>query len=173
MCQGKEHEIGGRCSLHRIREVRLRKGATLETVSQRMSCPVELLAAEEDPSRDLAISRLQAWSNALGVAVSDLLIEPSSIISLPGLTIERLDHMEKLAKQIIDHTRERKALVFANGLARQLKELRPRRFGIPLVENGGHHESNGCSQANPRWVNAEQRLGPFHRRNQGDAVSLN
>ena len=63
-------------ALHRIRDVRLAEGVSLEAVARRMNERPSLLKKEECCDADLRLSDLYRWQSALGVPLIDLLAEP-------------------------------------------------------------------------------------------------
>ncbi len=117
----------GEKHLHRLREIRQCVGLTLEQVARAMGTTVATAAFEEDPGSDLPVSTLMRWQRALGVPFQRLLVEPDSAISLPGLTDERLSKLEGIAQDLRSAAKDTATRAFAEGLQRQLEELKPQR----------------------------------------------
>ncbi len=113
--------------LHRLREIREMVGLTIEQVAEAMGTSVATATREEDPSSDLPVSTLLRWQRALGIPFHRLLVEPDSTISLPGLTDERLSLLEGIAQELRNAAKDNATRAFADGLQRQLEELRPSR----------------------------------------------
>lgn len=110
-------------NFHRVREVRIEKGLTLEELAVRLGKSVPTVAWEEQPTFDLPVSGLRAWSEALEVSVDYLLIDQVNPIGLPRLTGSRIKQMENSAQKIAESAGDKATATFANGLLRQIREL--------------------------------------------------
>ena len=69
--------------LHRIATVRKRQGMSLRSMARRLGIKVRQVLDEEDETADLPLSSLYAWSQALEVPLTELLVEEDSELSTP------------------------------------------------------------------------------------------
>ena len=109
--------------LHRIRQVRIKSGLTIEKVAADLGKSSAIVALEENPTSDLRISALREWSRALGVPVIDLLVERPEYVGIPGLTMHRLKQIESTAQKLVAVTTDKATLTFARGLCHQIREF--------------------------------------------------
>ena len=82
---------------HRIRTIREREGISLKTISRRSRIGMQRLRQEEDETRDLSLSQLYAWQQALRVPISELVVDAEE--ALEWLDRRRLRGMSQARSQ--------------------------------------------------------------------------
>jgi transcriptional regulator with XRE-family HTH domain len=116
--------------LHRLAEVRRLQEVSRRTIGRRLNIEVAEVRQQEDPATDLPLSKLYAWQKALGVPVSELLIESDEGLSEPLLRRAQLVRLMKTALSIRDEAEAGDVSVLANTLVDQLIELMPELRGV-------------------------------------------
>lgn len=112
-------------SLHRLRAVRQTEGISRQNLARKLKTSVAELTQQEDPSSDMTLSTLYRWQRALGVPVTELLIEPDDDLSLPLLTRSRMLRLMKTAQSVLELTTQSRVRRMTQNLIDQLIEIMP------------------------------------------------
>ena len=112
-------------SFHRIRTVREQQGITIRTVSRRTGLAMRDLRHEEKPSTDVSVSVLQRWAKALGVPLSELLVEPDMRLSQSIAHRAKLVRVMKTVLSLVEHGGDERTKRLSETLHGQMVDLMP------------------------------------------------
>ncbi|MEZ6089327.1 MAG: helix-turn-helix domain-containing protein [Pirellulaceae bacterium] len=112
-------------SFHRIRTVREQQGVTIRTISRRTGVAMRDLRQEEKPTTDVSVSVLQRWAEALGVPLSELLVEPDMRLSQSIAHRAKLVRVMKTVLSLIEHGGDERTKRLSENLRGQMLDLMP------------------------------------------------
>jgi transcriptional regulator with XRE-family HTH domain len=132
---GSGAALGAPCAeatvrLHRIAEVRRQQGMSLRTVGRHLNVEVRHLKQQEEATSDLRLSDLYRWQEALGVPVTDLLVESQAPLSSPVKQRAQMIKVMKTAAAIMETAETASIRRLAQTLANQLVEIMPELEGV-------------------------------------------
>ncbi len=110
---------------HRLREVRRQQGVSLRTMARKLDVDIQSVRQQESDSRDLNLSDLRKWQQALDVPMSDLLVEPSLGLSPAIHQRAQLVRLMKTATAIKEQADTPEIERLAENLVEQLIEMMP------------------------------------------------
>ena len=116
--------------LHRVRTVRKQQGMSLRSAARRMGLKVGQALEQEDETVDLRLSVLYAWQRALGVPLSELLIEQGDQFWTPVLQRARMVRVMKTVVAIRRETDMTAIQRLADRLYTDLIEMMPELKGV-------------------------------------------
>ncbi len=111
-------------ALHRVGAVRSAKGLSHHELARRLGTTVEKVRLQEEAA-DLSISTLTAWAAALGVSITDLVVEPEEWLQETQLAKPQAERLLQLAARLRDQSRRRSIQRLAQTFVDQLKEIQP------------------------------------------------
>jgi len=111
--------------LHRIQEVRRQEGMSLRTATRQLGLDARTIRAQEQESTDLKLSDLYRWQRALGVPVSELLVDSEEPLSGPVRDRARMVRLKKTAAALLEAATAPNVRRMAENLVEQLDELMP------------------------------------------------
>ena len=123
-----------KAGLHRLAAARRDKGMSCFDVARRIGVTVEEVRLQEE-AVDLPISTLSLWSAALGVPVTDLIVEPEEFVHATHLAKSQAERLLQLAAKLRDGSRRRSIQRLAQTFLDQLAEMQP-----ALAMNGNGRE---------------------------------
>lgn len=115
----------GRIRFHRVQVVRRQQGISLRSAARHLGTDVRQTRVLEDESTDLHLSDLYRWQKALGVPVSELLVDPDAPLSRPVLERARMIRLMKTTAAILERSQTPAITRMAQMLAEQLIEIMP------------------------------------------------
>ena len=116
--------------LHRLASVRRLQGISRRTVARRLNVNVITSGARRLKRRDLPLSRLYQWQDALDVPISELLVESGDSLSQPLLKRAQLVRLMKTALAILEQAEQESVHLMAQTLIDQLIEMMPELQGV-------------------------------------------
>ena len=111
--------------LHRIQEVRRLEGMSLRTATRQTGLDARTIRVQEQETTDLRLSDLYRWQEALGVPVSELLMDQDEPLSRPVQDRARLVRVMKTATALLESASTPSCRRMAENLVEQLKEIMP------------------------------------------------
>jgi transcriptional regulator with XRE-family HTH domain len=111
--------------LQRLAEVRERQGVSCRTMARRLNLPVEEIRQQERTTTDLSLSSLYAWQKALGVPVTELLVESGDNLASAVLERSQLVRLMKSVLAICQQAKQESIRRMAETMAGQLIEIMP------------------------------------------------
>lgn len=122
--------------LHRLAEVRRRKGLTRKELADGLKIEVDSLKRLEEGNTDPTLSALHQWQRVLGATLAELLVDSSHPLSLPTLGNRRVKDMLKMAMAILKQSRQPTVRRLACTLVDQLLEIAPHLESLVAAEGG-------------------------------------
>ena len=125
-CKG-DIELGStapRVVLHRLAAVRREKGMCRRVLAKRLGISTAELRAQEE-SADLSLGTLSRWASALGVPVTELVVEPDDCVPSTHLGESQATRLMKVAARLRDRSRRRAIQRLAQTFVEQLSEILP------------------------------------------------
>ena len=110
-------------TFHHIREIRTRKGISLDYCAEAIGISLEAARRQEKPTSNLSISQLIKWMDVLRVRCSEILGQEVDDLDDPIFHLEELLNVRKLAKSIHMGTREENTHYVAENLITVLDNL--------------------------------------------------
>ena len=144
------HRQGAR--LHRLAEVRQQQGLSLRSVARQLSSDVRAVRTQEEPESDLTVSELYRWQRALGVPVSELLVDPEAPLSQPIMRRAQLVRIMKTAKALEEKATTPGVQRLVAMLMEQLIEI------MPELKDVGPWHSVGQRRSLDEYGRAAERL---------------
>lgn len=117
-------------SLHRLAQVRRLQGVSRRTLARRMSVEVSEIRRQEEEACDLPLSELYRWQQALGVPISELLVESQDTLSQPLLQRAQLVRLMKTTLALLEQADQEAIRLMAQTLVEQLVEIMPELRGV-------------------------------------------
>ena len=155
-----QQKMNGKAVLHRwhrIRTIREREGISLKTVSRRSGIGMQRLRQEEDETRDLSLSQLYAWQQALRVPISELVVDAEAPLEEKIRLRAALLRLTRTAKTILREARNHTVNNLAHTMLNQIYEVMPEAASIgPWNEVGQRRSSRDL----PRIVDQMVPTGP-------------
>jgi transcriptional regulator with XRE-family HTH domain len=111
--------------LHRLAEVRKQQSMSLQTLAGRLRLDVAAVAEQERETSDLPLSTVYAWRTALGVPVTELLIDHYAPLSTPRFEGWRIKKLMTTAARILAKAQTNSLRRTATMLIEQLVEIMP------------------------------------------------
>ncbi len=146
--------------MHRIREVRLCQGLSLEYVSRQMNVSLGTAKSQETETSDLSLSELYVWQRVLRVPVEELLVECGADLSPMVLERARMVKLMKTATTIAEKAKTAPMRRLAENLVNQLREMMPTLDTVsPWHEVGKRRTSEEYGRMVERTV-SDDLLGP-------------
>lgn len=108
---------------HRLRAVREKLGLRIEDVADELGLSVADASLQEDPRTDLNLTQIHRWQSVLKVPFREILICEKDPMALPGLTVERLNDMNRMAEDMCSGTSDSGVATFAAELSRQFGQI--------------------------------------------------
>lgn len=137
--------------LHRLAAVRRAKRVSHHTLARRMAADTGNVEAQEQETTDLLLSTLWKWADALGVSVTELLLESDSSYFSPLVDPVQAVRLMKTAKMILRRARQVEVQRMAQTLVNQLIELMPELKDFdPEPAAGQGHGIDGVGPLVPR-----------------------
>ena len=143
--------------LHRLKAARLNAGISLRAMARRMKVPVSVAKNEEEGKRDLYISDLHRWQEALQVPLHELIEPPKTSLSEPIRQRACMIRLAKTAKTLLRTCSQQRQRRLAERLVDQLEELMPE-----LEEVGVWPEGTGRSRDDLGRVGFEITTSDWH-----------
>jgi transcriptional regulator with XRE-family HTH domain len=112
-------------ALHRIQEVRRQEGMSLRTATRQLGLDARTIRAQEQESTDLRLSDLYRWQEALGVPVSELLVDNDEPLSKQIRDRARMVRLKKTAAALLEAATAPNVRRMAENLVEQLDEIMP------------------------------------------------
>jgi transcriptional regulator with XRE-family HTH domain len=128
----------GRPVMHQLRKARQREKLSARCVAHRLGISVAELKAQEAETADLPLSVLHRWAAALDVPITELLVEPTSELSLPLLNRARLVRAMKTVQSILELAGQTRVKRMAQMLAEQLVEIMPELSSVSAWNSVGY-----------------------------------
>jgi transcriptional regulator with XRE-family HTH domain len=110
--------------LHRLAAVRREKGMCRRVLAKRLGISAAELRAQEE-SADLSLGTLSRWASALGVPVTELVVEPDDCVPSTHLGESQATRLMKVAARLRDRSRRRAIQRLAQTFVEQLSEILP------------------------------------------------
>ena len=110
-------------TFHNIREIRTRKGISLDYCAEEIGISLEAAREQEKPTSNLCISQLIKWADVLNVQYSEILGPEEGDLDDPIFHLEELLEVRELAKSIHGGTREENTHYVAENLITVLDNL--------------------------------------------------
>jgi transcriptional regulator with XRE-family HTH domain len=111
--------------LHRIRAVRRTERISYQQLARRMHIQVKNVIEQEDECCNLTLTELYQWQEALGVPVTELLLEPTLDLAPPTLKLGRMVKLMKTALALVATKSRTRSRRLAQNLVSQLLEIMP------------------------------------------------
>ena len=111
--------------LHRLAQIRRREGISRRTVARRLNTDVAGVRGQEKEDADMLLSTLYRWQEALGVPVTELLVDSNDPLSTPVLKRAQMVRLMKTARTILQRTHQLSIQRMAQMLIEQLLEIMP------------------------------------------------
>lgn len=111
--------------LHRLAEVRIAQGISLNSVAKRFGIEISEAREMERPETDLTLSELYKWQKILDIPIAELLIDPDDLPNNPIRTRGQLVRLMKTARSIRENAKEEQLQILSQMLIDQLIELMP------------------------------------------------
>jgi transcriptional regulator with XRE-family HTH domain len=111
--------------LQRVAVVRRLQGLSRRAVARRMNIEVEEVHRQEQQATDLPLSVLLAWQKALGVPITELLVESDQFLATPVLERSQLVRLMKTVLAIRDQAKQQSIRRMAQTMSEQLTEIMP------------------------------------------------
>ena len=111
--------------LHRIRAVRRTERISHQQLARRMHLQVKNVIEQEDECCNLTLTELYEWQAALGVPVTELLMEPTLDLAPPTLRQGRMVKLMKTALALVATRSRTRSKRLAQNLVNQLLEIMP------------------------------------------------
>jgi transcriptional regulator with XRE-family HTH domain len=148
-----------RVVLHRLAAVRREKGIHRRELAQRLSISVQELRLMEQ-SADLSIGTLSQWAAALGVPVTELVVEPDDCLPPTRLAESQATRLMKVAARLRDRSRRRAIQRLAQTFVEQLAEI------VPALQQLGekNHRRAGRVRGQPPAAPRPLPMHVFFRR---------
>jgi transcriptional regulator with XRE-family HTH domain len=143
--------------LHRLREVRQSERVSRRAMARRLHTDIQSITLQEQESADLPRTTLYQWQAALGVPVSELLVEVGPELSPPVLRRSQMLRVMKTASSILEQTKQIGVRRMAENLIEQLTEIMPELKGV------GGWPSVGQRRSLSELGQAAQRFFPSSR----------
>ena len=125
-------------NMHRLAAVRQAKGLTCFELARILRTTVEKIRLQEEAT-DLSISTLNAWAAALGVPVTELVVEPDEWLQETNLAKPEAESLLRLAVELRDRSRRRSIQRLAQTFVNQLTEIDPALNSNGNGNGNGHH----------------------------------
>lgn len=138
-----DHAGGGRCGrLHRLQTVRERERISRRVIARRLGIGVAEVKRQEDETRDIVISQLLRWQEALNVPLVDLLVDPGESLSPAVRERAALLRTMKTAKLILKLASDERVVRLARMLTDQLATLMPELRDVSPWPTQGQQRTN-------------------------------
>jgi len=111
--------------LHRLAKIRRREGVSLRGLANRLRMRVSEVKTQEEADCDLPLSSLYRWQEALGVPVSELLVDADSTLSDSVAQRAHLVRVMKTAVSIEENANSSAMQNLARNLKNQLVQIMP------------------------------------------------
>lgn len=115
----------GSTQYHRVKTVRRQQGVSLRSAARQMGTDIRQTRALEDETSDLKLSDLYRWQRALGVPVTELLVESDAPLSRPVMERARMIRLMKTTAAILERSPTPAIQRMAQMLVEQLVEIMP------------------------------------------------
>jgi len=116
--------------LHRVGEVRRSQGISRRTVARHLGTDVGTVRREEQPTADMALTRLYQWRAVLDVPVAELLTDAGDPLATPLHRRAQLVRVMKTALSILEEANQESIRRMAQTLIDQLTQIMPELEGI-------------------------------------------
>ena len=121
----KQRERDPTKRLHRVATVRKQQGVSLRSIARQTRMDARELSSQEKETTDLRLSDLYRWEQALGVPVSELLLDSGTQLSRPILERARMVRIMKTVKSLLETARTPTTQRLAETLFEQMVEIMP------------------------------------------------
>lgn len=134
--------------LHRLAAVRRREGISRRTLARRLNMPVSEIKRLEEEQADIPLSLLYQWQEALGVPVSELLVDSRDPLSPSVQHRAQMLRVMKTAMTILERSRQPSMKRMAQMLVEQILEIMPELQGVsPWPAVGKSRQPSDLGQA--------------------------
>ena len=133
--------------MHRIREVRLCQGLSLQYVARQLKVGLSSAKAQEMGTSDLLLSELHKWQHVLGVPVGELLTECGAGLSPLVADRAKMVRVMKTAATIAEKAKTAPMRRLSENLINQLVEMMPTLDGVTPWHEVGQRRTRdeyGC-----------------------------
>ncbi len=135
-------------ALHRLAAVRRREGISRRTLARRLNMSVSEIKRLEDERADIPLSLLYKWQEALGVPVSELLVDSRDPLSPSVQHRAQMLRVMKTAMTILERSRQPAMKRMAQMLVEQILEIMPELQGVsPWPAVGKSRQPSDLGQA--------------------------
>ena len=126
--------------LHRLAEVRKQQSMSLQTLAGRLRVDVAAVAEQERETSDLPLSTVYASRPALGVPVTELLVDHYAPLATLRLERWRIEELMTTAAAIIEKAQTNSLHRTATMLIEQLVEIMPK-LNEGVAQNPKRHHT--------------------------------
>jgi transcriptional regulator with XRE-family HTH domain len=110
---------------HRLEEIRRQQNIDHETLARRLGISVEYLQRQEQGGGEVPLSVLHRWAEALGVPVTEMLVERHPAYTTGDFGPDQAARLLKTARQILERSPRREVCRLAGEFIEQLAEICP------------------------------------------------
>jgi transcriptional regulator with XRE-family HTH domain len=158
----------GERRFHRLATIRRREGIALRTVARLLGVDLAEAARQEQETTDLPLSTLYKWQAALGVPLTELLLDSEEDLSPAVAQRSQLIKVMKTATTIQSKADTPSIRRLADTLVDQLLQVMPELEGVGPWQDyaGGRRNREKCGRA------VERRVPPaLSRKLEGDEAA--
>ena len=143
--------------LHQLATVRRREGLSRRAVARRMGIDIAAVKQQEEQVSDMSLSDLYRWQKALGVPISELLMEAEDeSLSAPVFKRAQMLRLMKTAAAILERSDHSPVRRMATMLVEQILEIMPELENVNPWNAVGHRRSlDDLGQAAQRRLSLE------------------
>jgi len=126
--------------LQQLSRIREREGISLRAMARRLGTDIQTVRRQEEQSADLSLSDLYRWQEALGVPISELLVD-SETMSDPVRNRAQLVRLMKTVAAIQERAKQPAIQRMAQMMHEQMVELMPELQSVTAWNAVGHRRS--------------------------------
>ena len=112
-------------AFHRLGQARTAKGVSPRDLAQRLNATINQVLTQEEATSDICLSAIYRWAAALGVPVTELLVDSEPAVQLTPVRLEQAMRLLETAKAIRQQARRPALQRLAQTLIDQLAEMAP------------------------------------------------
>ncbi len=143
--------------LHQLATVRRREGLSRRAMARRMGIDIAAVKQQEEQVSDMSLSDLYRWQKALGVPISELLMEAEDeSLSAPVFKRAQMLRLMKTAAAILERSDHSPVRRMATMLVEQILEIMPELENVsPWNAVGQRRSLDDLGQAAQRRLSLE------------------
>ena len=143
--------------LHQLATVRRREGLSRRAMARRMGIDIAAVKQQEEQVSDMSLSDLYRWQKALGVPISELLLEgEEESLSAPIFKRAQMLRLMKTAAAILERSDHSPVRRMATMLVEQILEIMPELENVsPWNAVGQRRSLDDLGQAAQRRLSLE------------------